>query len=179
MPSEQNLTPIIKKLGSDLVGCEVGVLRATNIVALINNCPNIKILYGIDFYQPYSDLVFNYKVNEGVAEYNKSVAIKKISECSNPEKIKLIIQDVESAINNFEDNFFDFVYLDRNTSDLVCYYDVFNWYKKVKVGGILSGHDFYSATVQKFVIQALKDVGYRGKLDIINNESWVIVKNNS
>tara|TARA_Y100000310_G_scaffold342132_1_gene443923 strand:+ start:2537 stop:3076 length:540 start_codon:yes stop_codon:yes gene_type:complete len=47
----------------------------------------------------------------------------------------------EEVFNTFEDNYFDFIYIDgyaHNGSDLA----IEQWYSKLKVGGIYSGHDY-------------------------------------
>lgn len=44
--------------------------------------------------------------------------------------------------NEFEDNFFDWIYLDADHSYEAVKKDIENWYSKLKVGGIISGHDF-------------------------------------
>jgi len=175
MPSEQNLVPIIKTLGENLVGCELGVLQATNLVALIDRCPNITKLYGVDFYQPYTDVLFNYKMSKEGAEYNKQTALNKIKQCSRPGSIELVIKTFEDAIKDFPDNFFDFVYVDTAIDDLI-YYDTLNWYKKVKSGGLYAGHDWYHARVADLTKKALEDVGFVGDLRVVGNETWYITK---
>lgn len=43
----------------------------------------------------------------------------------------------------FEDNSLDFVFLDADHSYSAIRNDILNWFPKVKVGGILAGHDYY------------------------------------
>ena len=40
---------MINLLGKELVGAEVGVFRAVSFCTLLQNCPNIKKLFGKDF----------------------------------------------------------------------------------------------------------------------------------
>jgi hypothetical protein len=46
------------------------------------------------------------------------------------------------AVNDFPDNSLDFVYLDGNHQLKYIIEDLCEWSKKVKVGGIISGHDY-------------------------------------
>lgn len=46
------------------------------------------------------------------------------------------------AVTNFRDNTLDFVYIDGDHRPDYVYSDLVNWWKKIKVGGILAGHDF-------------------------------------
>lgn len=54
-----------------------------------------------------------------------------------------IIRDTsENGSKIFQDNFFDFVYIDGNHSYKACLQDLELWYPKLKSGGIFSGHDY-------------------------------------
>ena len=46
------------------------------------------------------------------------------------------------AVNNFENQTIDFLYLDANHSYEACIQDLTAWYPKVKKGGIFAGHDY-------------------------------------
>ncbi len=93
----------------------------------------------------------------------------------------------EDAINLFEDEFFDFVYIDgyahtgqENGSTID------QWYPKVKKGGVLSGHDYHPkfplviAAVDRFAAK------HREKLLFIHDDdegnwnhsasTWLIIK---
>lgn len=54
------------------------------------------------------------------------------------------------AVNDFEDNSLDFVYIDGNHDFLNVTQDIHYWTKKVKSGGIVSGHDFVRYPSRKF-----------------------------
>ena len=55
-----------------------------------------------------------------------------------------------SALKDFEDNSLDFVYIDGNHDFLNVTQDIHYWTKKVKKGGIVSGHDFVRYPSRKF-----------------------------
>jgi len=54
------------------------------------------------------------------------------------------------AISDFKDNSLDFVYIDANHDFVNFIQDIHYWYKKVKVGGIISGHDYAYYSYSKF-----------------------------
>lgn len=69
------------------------------------------------------------------------------------------IQDIKCrsdlAAVNFEDKFFDFVYIDANHSYENVKKDILAWLPKVKVGGIIAGHDYYEGEGVKVVVDEL------------------------
>jgi Methyltransferase domain len=54
------------------------------------------------------------------------------------------------ALNNFEDNSLDFVYIDGNHDFLNVTQDIHYWYRKVHPGGIISGHDYVNYPFRKY-----------------------------
>ncbi len=67
-------------------------------------------------------------------------AIKRLSAYP---KCKIIHKTSMDALSDFEDNSLDFVYIDatHNFKDIAA--DIQEWTKKVKPGGIISGHDYF------------------------------------
>lgn len=76
----------------------------------------------------------------------------------NIEPLKDVITPIRmtsaEAVDTYEDNSLDFVFVDADHTKEGISFDVPNWYKKVKVGGVLAGHDYdYPAvgeTVREF-----------------------------
>jgi len=50
------------------------------------------------------------------------------------------------ALEDFEDESLDFVYIDGNHKFRYIAADIVEWEKKVRPGGVVSGHDFIQAT---------------------------------
>lgn len=84
------------------------------------------------------------------------------------------------ALGFFEDKSLDFVYIDGNHESPQVDKDVFNWFTKVKPGGILAGHDYDNATESRFtdVKQAVDRLckEYNLKLHLTPCSSWWIQK---
>ena len=54
----------------------------------------------------------------------------------------------------------DFVYIDANHNYECVKEDIEHWYPKVKVGGIIAGHDFHYKTVHTAVLEKFPKVMY-------------------
>lgn len=67
-----------------------------------------------------------------------------------PYNYNLIRSTSMDAVKGFKDNSLDFVYIDGNHDFLNVTQDMHYWLKKVKPGGILSGHDFVRYPSRKF-----------------------------
>lgn len=64
-----------------------------------------------------------------------------------PFHVDLIRRTSEAAHEYFANESLDFVYIDGNHALKYVVADLVNWYPKVKVGGIISGHDFIKRKV--------------------------------
>ena len=53
----KSLIHLFNLQGKELVGLELGVLRAESFCSILQNCPNIKTLYGVDSWKPYTDIL--------------------------------------------------------------------------------------------------------------------------
>ena len=64
------------------------------------------------------------------------------TEFHNKPKFKIIRKSSKGAIKQFPNRSLDFVYIDADHSYKECKWDISHWMKKVRVGGILSGHNY-------------------------------------
>jgi len=88
------------------------------------------------------------------------------------------------AAMDFEDNSLDFVYIDGHHGFKYIAEDLYVWTKKVKIGGIISGHDYLNRTDWtchvKFVVDAfvqafeIENWWILGDLD--RYKSWMFIK---
>ena len=77
------------------------------------------------------------------------------------------------AVKDFADRSLDFVYIDANHEPQFVEEDIREWSKKVKVGGIVSGHD-YALRLAKVVDEYIKDHDLDLQLTTLESEniSW-------
>ena len=94
------------------------------------NCIDPWISYGDYEYDENSPMTLNDQFREArlrLAPYDDCKLIKKFS---------------MDAVKDFEDESLDFVYIDGNHGFKFVTEDIFEWSKKVRKGGVISGHDY-------------------------------------
>lgn len=160
----------IRKLGRDLIGVELGVWYGVNMGHLLEECPNIKTLYGIDSYKPYQD--WNRYIDTQAMEQAKNSAQKIATEFGS--KCSLLITNSEEGSRFF--NTIDFVFIDGDHSFEACYNDLNIWYEKVKPKGLFSGHDFSLTGVNKALSKFRKERNIYSNFHVIPNDVWYWIK---
>ena len=112
-----------------LVGIELGVAGGWYSKRLMEG-GLFKELYGVDIYGDHHD----------TKEYIK--ALKNIGMGQNYWLLRMTFED---ALDAFPDEYFDFVYIDgyAHTGEERGK-TMFDWLKKVKVGGMIAGHDYHA-----------------------------------
>lgn len=120
-------------------GIEIGV--ATGKFSEILMRSNLKKIYFLDPWREYSTKESPY--NDCVQkEHDKRyiATVEKLSKYG--DRSEIIREDSTSGLLSFQDNYFDFIYIDANHSYEFIKRDLDNWYPKLKTGGIFSGHDY-------------------------------------
>lgn len=103
-------------------GCEVGVLRGENALSMFEIIPDLKLFCVDDWYKKRN---LN-RTKDNLRKY-KPILIQKLS---------------MRAVEGFEDESLDFVYIDASHQFDFVMRDIIEWSKKVRKGGIVSGHDY-------------------------------------
>lgn len=118
-----SLSVLFKELGFNL-GAEVGVETGRYSKCLCTVNPNLK-LYSIDSWEELDNKNYN-KAKKRLGPFN----------CQ-------IIRDLSmNAVKRFADQSLDFVFIDAAHDYDSIKEDLAQWSKKVKKGGIVSGHDY-------------------------------------
>ena len=87
------------------------------------------------------------------------IFLKNINESGLATLIRPLRMTSSEASRLFEDEYFDFVFIDGDHSFEGCYEDLTAWYPKVKRDGILLGHDCYcdifgvKKALEKFILE--------------------------
>ena len=129
-------------------GAEIGVAAGGYSKILCETNPQMKI-YGVDIWKDY-DNHYNVHFSRKFDLFYEQ-AKKQLAPFSNYEIIKEFSMD---AIKRFDDNSLDFVYIDANHKNPYVTEDIVEWSKKVRPGGIVSGHDYYNGGKNFNVIEA-------------------------
>jgi predicted O-methyltransferase YrrM len=104
---------------------------------MFQSIPNL-LLFCIDIWQPYKGNAW-----AGSLERNNN-HFKTTTERLSKYNAIIMKQMSIDAVKKFKDNSLDFVYIDANHSFDYVMQDLIEWSKKVRVGGIVSGDDYYN-----------------------------------
>lgn len=118
-------------------GVEIGVYKGVFTQTLARRAPNMK-LYGVDAWTTY-DGYLDYPPGD-LESVGYPQAVERASRYPNVELIKGWSKDVAPR---FEDGSLDFMYLDANHTYPCVKEDLALWVSKVRVGGIVMGHDYF------------------------------------
>jgi len=129
---------IINKCGFK-IGAEIGVDKGDFSKILLKDT-SLETLCCIDTWMDDfgSDIRPGYFDKSG--ERRMEEAGKNLSEFGG--RVNLIRKSSLAASYDIPDNSLDFCYIDGDHSLEGIYTDIYSWIKKVRVGGILSGHDY-------------------------------------
>jgi len=151
--------------------CEVGVHKGWNAKVLLEMRPSAKIVLIDDLNPTYPTL----KVLENPLTPNqRDQWIFRLGVELSPvyNRIKYYFEDSLTAVKRFEDNTFDYVYLD-NTRDVEQIAEQMRqWFTKVKPGGVLAGSGI-NCNCHEDMIKALNKV-FGGKFESFTPDWWVI-----
>jgi hypothetical protein len=118
------------------VGAEIGTYRGSFAEKI---CRAGLKLYCVDPWEYFSDYTrkdkeeFQKEINEYYEQAKKVLA---------PYSATIIKKTSMEALIDIPDESLDFVYIDGNHSFKFVVEDIYEWSKKVKKGGVISGHDY-------------------------------------
>lgn len=171
------LTPMLEfvrdKNKKDLVGAEIGVYRGLNAEQILKQLP-IKMLYLVDPYKDYNDGYDseNMKAWFGNPKENEREMQERLSIYDNCTFIKKKSNEAESLVPNQ----LDFVYIDGNHTYEFVLEDIEIYYRKLKAGGVIGGHDFNNRGLFE-VTNAVLDFVQKHQLQLYSfGQDWWIVK---
>ena len=148
MTRDSILHDIREQLGNIDIAIEVGVWRGDYSRSIITKLLPTTF-YGIDPYELYegytdkpSEIDFKDQTNLDLLYDNVITTFEGFNNDYGPTKSILIRDLGVNYASQFADNSVDFVYLDGDHKYQPVKSEIEAWYPKVKIGGILAGHDF-------------------------------------
>ena len=180
--SECRITELLAKLFGDdvkIVGAEIGVHTGKNSRRMLDRMQNLT-LSCVDMWDLHA-------IRENVKYYTrtKGKISKKMKDieyglkCHDAAKEALVEfvdrchilrASSKEAAEMYDDNYFDFVYVDACHKYKECKRDILTWIPKVKSGGYICGHDWNSKR-HKGVRKAVKEVQRSTVLDLVGNKN--------
>jgi len=151
-------------------GAEIGVLKGWYSKWLCVKVKGLK-LYLIDpyiYYKEYSEQRKQKDLDSYEAEARNRLA---------KFNVEFVKKTSMEAIKDFLDERLDFVFIDANHDYKWVSEDIREWSKKVRKGGIVSGHDYsdHHLDVKRAVNEWVKD-NKISPLFLIGNKTWFYVK---
>lgn len=121
------------------VGCEIGVKGGANAKVMLDVIPDL-MLYLVEPYFDYDDVDF--KRGQRAHNLNMLEAMTRLNRKKMAYNIRWIFAKSEDAHREIPDGSLDFVYIDGNHDYDYHMMDLILYTRKVKPGGIISGHDY-------------------------------------
>lgn len=125
--NRDDLGSLLRGLGLNGFGCEIGVQRGHNAKQILSQWNGQKF-YLVDLWVGRS------------ARFYPNI----ISHFSKISNVKIIKSSSIEASKMFTDSYFDWVYIDAAHDFNNVLADLVSWYPKVRSGGLIAGHDYTS-----------------------------------
>ena len=171
-PERPSLDFVKKKFGAKpLFGAEIGTLGGENAEHMLKDL-NMKKLYLIDPWLDY-DGYDSYK--EGGQKKNLNKFYLKTLRRTNKfkDRVVLIRKFSSDALKDVREKL-DFIYIDGNHDYKFVKEDMKNYYKKLKKGGILAGHDIPRSDVCKAFCEFVGEI--KNSQPRMEHRDWWLVK---
>jgi predicted O-methyltransferase YrrM len=161
---------VIEQLPSESKMVEVGSWLGRSISYFVVESKNNNKqthCYCVDIWEPYSEIKDNPVFQNGGAYETFISNINPISDSITPIRGKSI-----EISKTFDDDFFDFIFIDAAHDYENVLNDIKNWFPKLKKNCIIGGHDYYYTNE---VAKAVND--FFGESNIkVNGPCWYTIK---
>lgn len=179
------LFALMSPQGKSLKVCEIGVKEGSHFKHTFLR-PQIIKCVAIDIWKDTGTKSQNDDLNKQTELddfYQRMIDLSKTD-----PRVQVIREFSDVAAQQFEDNFFDFVYIDADHTKVAVEKDIMAWWPKVRSGGVLAGHDYVEIVldcgeekVEFGVIPAVNEFVANNKLDLhVDNDhpwkSWFVPK---
>lgn len=120
------------------VGAEIGVAEGAYSFILCKEIPGLK-LFCVDPWDTMSGINHDHRLRQA----------QRVRRLLSPYNASLIKKYSWDALSDIADNSLDFVYIDAGHFFDEVILDIIGWSKKVRKGGIVSGHDYNSSDLKR------------------------------
>jgi hypothetical protein len=173
---------LLNFLGLTGEGAEIGV-QTGSFSEIILRESKVRLLYSIDPWKEFKEAsykdVANLSQNEQDLVYD--AAVKRLAVYK--DRSSILRKTSLEAVREFQDGQLDFAYIDAQHSYEACKEDILAWWPKVKVGGVLAGHDYLDGEIPEGIFgvkQAVNEFAAKNKLKLFVIQekwpSWYIIK---
>jgi hypothetical protein len=140
--------------GKPILGVEIGCYEGLNSLVMLVLNKDLKLVT-IDNYDNMDVYTGGPRQEKQFSDLIKDLAINNLSRFR--DRIDIVLKSSEEAVKDYPDNNFDYVYVDGEHTYEATKRDMKLWYPKVKVGGILGGHDVGMTEVSTALNEFIKE----------------------
>lgn len=143
LENRNNLGSYLNELGLTNIGVEIGVQKGHFSEIVLSQWKGKKY-YCVDAWEKQSDDVYidGANVNDTLQTLNMKETEDRLKRFKNRYELIKGYSTDQNILNKFINNSLDFVYIDARHDYNGVMEDIVNWYPKVKVGGLVCGHDY-------------------------------------
>jgi len=152
-------------------GVEIGVFEGFNSLGVCRFC-DPKKLYLIDPYKCYDEVIENTMTAYTQEDWDNIYEWTQQRLAGLP--VEFIRKPSVEASKDFQDGTLDYVYIDGDHSAKAAFLDIDSWYPKVRVGGLVGGHDALEPEVREAIAAFLyRHQEYGGFFHFRWNDWWI------
>lgn len=166
------INDLSSRLSRNVVGLEIGICKGENIVHFLEHTNRIDKIHCIDPYLPYMDWVG--PVTQEDMDLWYEITMKNF--VPHMDKIVIYKDTSENCVSKFENDQFDYIFIDGDHSYEGVLRDLNNYYSKVKTGGIFSGHDINLQDVQRALKEFRSINGINNQIQFTDVNVWYWTK---
>lgn len=149
-------------------GAEIGTEQGVYSEVLLSANPNL-MLYSIDAWHAYK----GYRDHTRQEKLDRFYQITKDRLAKFGDRSMMLKMFSMDAVKQCKDESLDFVYIDANHDFINATQDIYYWSKKVRKGGIISGHDYIKRKDEAAHVH-VKQV-LQGYTDAYNIRPWFVI----
>jgi hypothetical protein len=151
--SRDNFASMLQSLNFT-TGAELGVQNGLYSEHILRNWPSCTTFYLIDIWKPQENYFDGANVPQHLQDRAYENTLKRLSPFKNKTKVlRMLTTDAAKFI---PDDSLDFIYIDARHDYCGVMEDLENYYSKLKVNGILAGHDYKTAAEVRLIDRSQK-----------------------
>lgn len=174
----EEIGTFLKIMGLNNRICELGVAAGANLWWLVKHAhPNYVL--AIDCWSEEICPFYNQAKHDN--QHNRVIKIFSKAHKWAGTEMEIVKGDHNDLAVNYEDESFDFVYIDSDHQYEPTVNDIRIWWPKVRSGGILAGHDYNSRNKLYGVVEAVDEFVEANNIKYFYTtkeypKSWIILK---
>lgn len=142
----RDLGHLLNARGLIKIGAEIGVFKGEFAEQILRTWRGEKLLL-IDPWRHLPDYLDSWNLSDEEMEENFEQTRRRLVEFGNRVDFMRMLSREAAPI--VDDGSLDFIYIDANHSYAAVRRDLDVWYPKLRLGGLMSGHDYFDARADK------------------------------